>query len=394
MNVFKAYLKLIPAYLSSLIIYIVIFIVLLNMTINARSGLNGGGDYLDFNTLAAVIDKDGSEESRAMVKFIEDNPNISVIEVDEDKIQDSLYNRKIEYALTINEGFGEKIAKGQTENILSAEKIEDTSSAMYMETQISSFLDSATMYIKGGFNASEAFKAAAEKSGDGVEIIRYQRENGWNSENSSAYFFFNFLPYILLMMIMPMLTPTFASFMNSDMRSRTLCSPINPVSYTTQIVLGAFLVCMSVLVILLGAGTVISGGGIFNETFVYSLLQMIIFTLFSLSVSVLVGILCSESKKTASLASSIVSNVLGLGMSFLCGVFVSQSLLGEEILNIGKLFPAYWYVRANNMLYGADGAVFDKSEVMMCIGIEALFAAAIFAVALLVSGIKKGKSSR
>ena len=90
----------------------------------------------------------------------------------------------------------------------------------------------------------------------------------------------------------------------------------------------------------------------------------------------------------------MASNVLGLGMSFLCGVFVTQSLLGEEILNIGKLLPAYWYVRANNMIYGADGAVFDHGEIMACIGIQALFASAVFAAALAASGIKKGKSAK
>ena len=80
-------------------------------------------------------------------------------------------------------------------------------------------------------------------------------------------------------------------------------------------------------------------------------------------------------------------------MSFLCGVFVKQSLLGEEILNVGKFLPAYWYVRANNMIFGGDGAVFDQKEVWVSIGIEALFAAAMLAAALLAAQIIKGKRS-
>lgn len=395
MNVFKTYLKVTPSFLPSLLLYVLIFIVLLIMTVNSQSGLNGGAeDYLNFHTLASVIDKDGTEESRGLMKFIEDNPNITVVETDEDKIQDSLYYRKIEYALCINSGFGENLRSGNTEGILSAETVGESNSSMYMETQLSSYLDAVRLYMKGGFDSAKAGEMAGKRLAEGVETVSYQRENGWISENSGAYFFYNFMPYILLMMVLQALIPTFSGFMNEDLRSRTICSPISPVSYTMQMISGAFVVCMGILAAMYAAGAVISGGTIFNPTLPYSLLQLVVLMLFGLALAALLGVICSDSKKKAALIASMVSNVLGLGMSFLCGVFVSQSLLGEEILNVGRLLPAYWYVRANNMIYGADGAVFDSGEVMTCIGVQALFAAAVFAMALAASGLKKGKRAK
>lgn len=396
MNVFKTYVKLLPSYLSSIMMYGGIFIVLLIMTVNNyQSGLNGGAeDYLNFHTLTCVTDKDMSEESRALIKFIEDSPNITVVEVEEDKIQDSLYYRKIEYALKIDKGFGEALRNGITDGLLSAERIEESASAMFMETQLTSYLDGVRMYMKGGFDSVTASNEAANRLGEGIEVVAYQRENGWSGENKEVYFFFRFMPYILMMVILQALIPTFASFMNDDLRSRTLCSPINPVAYSVQVMAGAFLVCIGILTAMLAVGAAISGGSIFNSMLPYSVLQIFVFMLFSLALAVLLGILCSDSKKKAALAASMVSNVLGLGMSFLCGVFVSQSLLGEDILNIGKLFPAYWYVRANNMLYGAEGAVFNSGEIMICIGVQTLFAAAVFAVALAVSGVRKGRRAK
>lgn len=395
MNIFKTYLKAIPSYLSSLLLYVGIFIVLLVMTVNSKGGINGGGeDYLNFHALVSVTDKDGTEESRALMNFIEDNPNITLVETEEDKIQDSLYYRKIEYALCINSGFGEGLRSGNTEGILSAETVGDSNYSMYMETQLSTYLDAVRLYIKGGFDSTEAGELANKRLAEGVETVSYQRENGWENENSTAYFFYNFMPYILLMMVLQALIPTFSSFMNEDLRSRTLCSPTSPVSYTVQMILGAFVVCIGILAAMYAAGAVISGGTIFSSTLPYSLLQLFVFMLFGLALAALLGVLCSDSKKKAALVASMASNVLGLGMSFLCGVFVSQSLLGEEILNVGKLLPAYWYVRANNMIYGADGAVFDSGEVMACIGVQALFAAAVFAVALVASGVKKGKRAK
>lgn len=395
MNIFKTYLKLIPSYLSSLILYVVIFIVLLVMTVNSQSGLNGGAsDYLNFHTLVSVIDKDDTEESHGLMKYIEDNPNITLVDTEEDKIQDNLYYRKIEYALCINNGFGEGLRSGNTEGILSAETVGNSNYTMYMETQLTSYLDAASLYIKGGFDSAEACEMAGKRLAEGAEISSYERKDGWKNENSAAYFFYNFTPYVLLMMILQSLVPTFSSFMNEDLRSRTLCSPTSSVSYTMQMIAGAFVVCLGIMAAMYAAGTVISGGKIFNSTLPYSLLQMFVFMLFGLALAALVGVLCSDSKKKAAIVASMASNVLGLGMSFLCGVFVTQSLLGEEILNIGKLLPAYWYVRANNMIYGADGAVFDHGEIMACIGIQALFASAVFAAALAASGIKKGKSAK
>lgn len=395
MNIFKTYLKLITSYLPSLWLYGGIFVLLLTMTINSKSGLNGGAeDYLNFHTLAAVIDKDDTEESRGLMKFIENNPNITLVETEEDKIQDSLYYRKIEYALFIDKGFGEGLRSGNAENILSAEMVENSNSAMYMEARLSAYLDAVRLYMKGGFTCTEAGEMAAQGLAEGVETVSYQRENGWESENSGAYFFYNFMPYVLLAMILQALIPTFSSFMNEDLRSRSLCSPISPVSYTAQIIMGSFVIGLGIMAVMYAVGAAISGAAIFNSTFIYSFLQLLAYLLLCLALAALIGILCSESKKKAAMVASMVSNVLGLGMSFLCGVFVSQSLLGEDILNIGKLLPAYWYVKANNMIYGADGEVFNSGEVMMCIVIQALFAAAVFAVALTASGIKKGKRTR
>ena len=79
-----------------------------------------------------------------------------------------------------------------------------------------------------------------------------------------------------------------------------------------------------------------------------------------------------------------ISNIIGLGMSFLCGVFVPQELLTGGVLALGRLFPAYWYTKANNMLFGMSGGVFSTKEYLICIGIEALFAVAFFAVAALL----------
>lgn len=394
MNVFKAYIKLIPSFGLSILLYVVLFAFLLLMTVNSGDEMTlNASDFGDFSVSAAVFDEDDSPESRALVKFIEESPNVTVEEVKPENLQDNLFYRRISYALTINKGYGEGIRTGNTKGIMSSEVISNSTSAAFFDSMLSSYVSCVSLYLKGGYDTDAAVTEAAKQLEKGINTKTYQRDNGWNDENRPVYYFFNYMPYILLMMVLQILIPTFIAFMNDDLRSRTLCAPINPVSYTVQVVTGSFMICIGVIALLCGVGTIITSGKIIDYLMGYSFLQLFVFMLVSLAIAVLIGVIFTGSKKSTGYITSMFSNVLGLGMAFLCGVFVPQSLLGEEILNVGKFLPAYWYVRANNLIMGADSAVYNESEILSCIGVQALFAAAIFAVALLVSGLKKGRRS-
>jgi ABC-2 type transport system permease protein len=65
----------------------------------------------------------------------------------------------------------------------------------------------------------------------------------------------------------------------------------------------------------------------------------------------------------------MISQIVGLGMSFLCGAFIPQTMLGSGVLAIGKLFPVYWYVRATDLLSGAQTGT--MTDVWICFGVLA-----------------------
>ena len=88
----------------------------------------------------------------------------------------------------------------------------------------------------------------------------------------------------------------------------------------------------------------------------------------------------------------MLAHIVGLSMSFLCGVFVPQSMLSGSVLAVGRFLPAYWYIRANNMLAGFGKEVFDLGFYWKCIGIQFLFAAAMFALTAVAARQRKGLS--
>lgn len=67
-------------------------------------------------------------------------------------------------------------------------------------------------------------------------------------------------------------------------------------------------------------------------------------------------------------------NIFSLGSSFLAGVFVPQSLLSHKALTIGKIFPSFYYVANNELIfYNFDKDVYIKN-ILILIGFGIILA--------------------
>lgn len=86
----------------------------------------------------------------------------------------------------------------------------------------------------------------------------------------------------------------------------------------------------------------------------YANLNSFVFLLFVIATALLISCFTPNDNTV-----NILANIISLGMAFLCGVFVPQSVLPDSVLGAAKFLPAYWYVRVNNMLGGFGKEVFD-----------------------------------
>ena len=85
----------------------------------------------------------------------------------------------------------------------------------------------------------------------------------------------------------------------------------------------------------------------------------------------------------------MIAQAVGLGMSFLCGAFVPQSLLGDGVLTFARVLPVYWYERANDILSGAQSG--GLNDVWICFGVEAGFLVLLILLTLLKASRHPGK---
>ena len=194
-----------------------------------------------------------------------------------------------------------------------------------------------------------------------------------------------YLPYGLISVLISILTVVLIKMNKKEIAARTNSSSTPVISQTTQIMLGSLILVAAVWILFMLVGIVINGGMFTGKAWL-AVLNSFIFTLVSAGIAILTASLTSDAHYVA-----LIANIVPLSMSFLCGIFVEQSLLGENVLAFSRFLPAYWYIKATDMLVFSSDASFNITEFMSCLGIEALFAVALFALVLLV---RKYKHSR
>ncbi len=373
MQVFKAFLKVLRSKFGAAVIYIVLFFL-----VGILMTKSGSDDNVwEKSKMDLVIeDLDDTPESRTLAEYIGRGNNIVPAFENEDDLTDALYYTTVDYAVTIPKGFAERLAAGETEGIFECRNIHVSYAAANMEMQLEKFVNTVAAYQALGLTVQEASRAAADALSKEAEVELLQKEDEAKGENSDLLSFFRYMPYILLSVIMNTLCPAMIAMNRKDFRYRTDCSGITPHSYTMQI---------------FGASALYVGGiwaafmlfgGVINRTMYSGRLWLTVVNalLFSLFAAVL-AIFVSEFSPSDNIV-NILTQVATLGMCFLCGVFIDQSLLGSGVLSAAKFLPAYWYVRVIRMLDG--GLAYDGGEVALAFGIEAAFIMVFVLLTILV----------
>jgi len=110
-------------------------------------------------------------------------------------------------------------------------------------------------------------------------------------------------------------------------------------------------------------------------------INLFIVAIVGLSISFLIGSLIKNKN-----AQSAVANTFTLGLAFLSGCFVPQSLLNEAVLSVGRFLPTYWYVRASDEIGKLKSFGWESLQpVIFSYLIQIGFAAALICIALVIT---------
>lgn len=387
MQVFKAFFKVLRTKLPTAMIYVSIFLIISIIMTDTSASEN---KFEASRLRVCVFDEDGTEASRALTEYIGKNHDLVKIEDSEDEILDALYYGRAGYVLTIKEGYEEKLTQGDTEELFTNYHVHDSYDAVLLSDQLDEYVTTVSAYIAGGAELSEALRSADEALSLETQVtLETFKENADTDDSGfegkvSSYFIF--LPYILLSVMVAVLCPVLMTMNRKEIRYRTNSSCVKSSSHTMQILAGSAVFIIAIWLVFMIAGAVF-GGGVYSGRGWIAVLSSFIFNLIAADIAILVS-----SFDMSDNAVNIINQVLGLGMSFLCGVFVPLSMLGDGVISAARFLPAYWYVRINNMLAGAEA--FDSSKLMVYLAIEAAFAVSLAVFTLLVRRLRYNAASR
>ncbi len=386
MQVFKTFIKVMKKRLHISMIYIIIFIVI-GIVMTASSSDKSG--FSDTKLSVSITDLDDTDASRALADYIGNNNEIVKVRNNKDSIMDAVFYRRADIILTVNKGYSEKIANGETTGLFSDYRVPGSYSAKLFDNQINRYVKMITACTAGGMEINEATAKTAELAEKEIKVEKLNFSENSNVEfGDNIMFYYQYLAYILLAIMISGLCPVLLVITRKDIRNRTSCSCLSEVSRMAQIVLGTVIFAVGLYLLLTVVALFLYRSQMLNSKGLCAMLNGFVYLIFTTMLAILISVISPGGKVI-----DMIANVVSIGMSFLCGVFVPQSVLSETVLNIGKFLPAYWYIKANNMIAGIGGEIFGMRKYMICIGIELAFSVVLFCITLLIARTKKSSRS-
>lgn len=386
MQVFKTFFKVLRKHFPVAVIYITVFLAVgVVMTF-----MNDSRALFEQTRLnVCLFDEDNTPASRALCGLIGKKHTVVTLENDTDTILDALYYDRVNYVLTVRRGYAEKLAAGQTEGLFESRHMHDSYATVYMEQFLNEYAATAAAFLAGGDSpdAAAAHAASAMEAESEVRVAEFDTAQQSEVPETVAAFF-RYLPYLILSVLMSALCPVLLAMTKKEIRYRTDCSGIRPLRFQNEILAGSTVFVTGIWLIFMLTGMLMSGA-VFHGLAWLGVLNSFVFTLFSAAFTLFVATF-EPSENVV----SIITQIVTLGMCFLCGVFVDQSLLGDGVLSAARFLPAYWYIRVNRMLEGTEG--YDAQFAAKAIAMELAFAAvmALLTVMLRKSHVRTPKQQR
>ena len=289
-----------------------------------------------------------------------------------------LFYRNIYYAVVIPDGFEEKcLEQGEK---LPVTKIPGAYSAYYVDQQINSFLNDVRILKAAGYKGQEIYEKAGEFQ-EAESKVELMDKNGYGGEPAPHAFMFQYMPYIMISVICYMISYIMIGFRQKEVRLRMQCAAMAPVKQNAQLILGCLVLGAFVWGICMLMPVLLYGKDFLNDSNMpFYLLNAFAMVLVSLAIAFTMGTLVRKTE----IVSGIV-NVISLGMSFTCGVFVSMEVLGKGVKAFAHFLPVYWYEIVNQILAeNVDFTSGQKMGIFQGVGIQILFAAAIVCAGLVI----------
>lgn len=382
MQIYKTFFKLTLRNISSCIIYLV-FAVILSLII---AKVNADSPQVSFEPKKIAIDfidRDNTDMSQALFDYLDTIHNVNIKDDNDQLAKDDLFYHITEYIVIVESGFQDKILSGDFTDAITTYENPDSNSAYIIKSQIESYLDNINSCLKSGYGIDDSIKKADEASTISADVTLPDKRK--IAAPVAMLYFYTFMPYVAMFVFINVLGPMLLLWNKREIKERTIVSSTTIVSRNIQIIAAVLTCFLSIFVLFTLCASVIYRADFFTLKGAYLTFNLFAYMLVCLATAFLIAQLIKTQ-----LLLSVWSNIIGLGTSFFCGVFVNRSFLPVKLISFSKCLPTYWYINITEELRYSDGLL--SSEGWRSLLVQLIYAIALFVAAIVVTKYKEQRS--
>ena len=339
MIVFNAFFKVVKKYIGVIILYTVMLI-----SFGSINYATNNEDMTFSNRLPDILIINNDEEvglTKNLINYLKENANVLDIENNEEKINDAIFYREVNYVIYIPKNYRVDTLN-KLNPTLDIKSANDYDSA-YTSMLLTRYLNVQNTYLKYTNNENELINSINNNLSYKTNIEITSKLD--TSKLTKTSRFFNFASYSIMAVIIYIICLVISSFNKDVVKKRTIISSMNYKKYNKYILLSSFIYSSIIWLLYVILSFIIIGSSMFSLRGLIYILNTFIFSFVALTLALLISNLI----KSKGAISGIV-NVIALGQAFLCGAFIPSEFLGENIIKYSKILPAYWYNNSNDLL--------------------------------------------
>ena len=339
MIVFNAFFKVVKKYIGVIILYTVMLI-----SFGSINYATNNENMTFSNRLPDILIINNDEEvglTKNLINYLKENANVLDIENDEEKINDAIFYREVNYVIYIPKNYRVDTLN-KLNPTLDIKSANDYDSA-YTSMLLTRYLNVQNTYLKYTNNENELINSINNNLSYKTNIEITSKLD--TSKLTKISRFFNFASYSIMAVIIYIICLVISSFNKDAVKKRTIISSMNYKKYNKYILLSSFIYSSIIWILYVILSFIIIGSSMFSLRGLIYILNTFIYSFVALTLALLISNLI----KSKGAISGIV-NVIALGQAFLCGAFIPSEFLGENIIKYSKILPAYWYNNSNDLL--------------------------------------------
>lgn len=339
MTVFKTVWKILNKNKITVIIFTVMLLLfgVSNMKTSEKSM-----NFIASKPDVLIVNYDKDEGiTKDFIKYITDNSNIVDIKTDEEKINDALFYRDVNYVIYIPENYSKDFMEGK--NVELEIKSTGDYQASLEEMLVSRYIKVAKIYQKNITNEDELISKINETLSDQVQTEITSKLD--TNTISNATFYYNFASYSILACLLLVISLILSSFNDQKIKKRIIVSSTKYKKHNKILLISNCCYSFILWLLYVVISFFILGDVMTKIQGIIYIINSLVLTICATTIAFFIGNLISSKG-----AINGIVNVVALGSSFICGVFVPMRWLPDSVLKMAHLLPTYYYVSTNEAL--------------------------------------------